>query len=122
MFFSHLQGDVDILDNTQVFGLLQRLTLIVLAVYTVVTAKKLIHKKLDIPVAVLSCVACVFRFIRTYLFRSFTAKIKLDAAATRMLYEKFTLYYMPIDSVVNISLLIVLICIAGKLRKTKGNQ
>ena len=109
-----------LIEHSQVFGLIQKLALVVLAVYMIISAIQSPVKKTDVPVAVCTCVACLFRFARTLVVNFYTGRMEEPAADAYVLLQDLNVYYTLIDSVTKFSLILMLFLMCLHLGKPKA--
>lgn len=115
-----LQSNDNLIEYSQVLGMMQKAILVGLALYMIFASIKSPVKKTDILGAVLACIACIFRLVRTFVFDSYTASMQASGTDILTIYQEFSAYYVLIDSVTKLAILIMLFLFAWHLGKPKS--
>jgi len=120
--FDVLQQDYDLIDSSQLFGWIQKITLLVLAGYQIAFLVKSTDRKKDFPVTAFAVAACVSRFCRTLLFNYYNAAMQAAGADAYALFQNLRAGYTIVDSVTRLMLLLMFFCMAMQLGKPKATN
>jgi len=114
-FLIFLRSSYNFLEYSALFGHLERILLLLLAVYAVVIAVRSRNRKLDIKLAVFACIACVFRYVHTVVFRVYGNLLKAPEVDAFVLHDRVYLICTIADCITGLSLLIMTFCIVWNL-------
>ena len=117
-----LQSSFDLIDNAYLFAWIQKVMLLFLTGYMIFTTSHSFERRMDIPPAVCAFLACIFRFLRSWIFDLYTAELQIPRADAMVVYQKFSGYYLFDDSVTKLALVIMLVLIAWHLGKPKESR
>lgn len=110
-----LQSSYENVVYANLLGISQKLVLIVLVAFLIYLIRKCKDGRHVLFAFVLTCVACVFRFLRSFAFDWYTGRMTQPGADVMAINENFTLCYNLLDSVVNLAIFVMLCCIAWHL-------
>ena len=75
------------------------------------------ERKTDFPAAVFAIIACISRFLRSWIFDLYTAEMQIPGEDVQAVYQEFSGYYVVADSVAKFSVVVILVLIAWHMGK-----
>lgn len=120
---SNIQNNVNVDAYSLIFGWIQKIMLLFLAGYMIYVSFRSSERKTDFPAAIFAIIACISRFLRSWIFDLYTAEMQIPGADVQAVYQEFSGYYVVADSVAKFSVVVMLVLIAwhmGKPRETRN--